>query len=495
MKDKLKKTIIVLMTNIIIFQITGVCYASKEQIKKEIKKIEEGTLPYHYQNEMAENYEILEDENNKPIYSLQKGRLGENEQLDEEEKIENEQYKQILENGYPFQAKEELGCNTEIEAYLATQLAIHLSLEKKKVDDYIADNEMGQRILKASKQIIKQDEKKVVDLELVSPVWKESNLDPDHKYLEYQAKIQKKVKDLEMKVPGYMGVMLQNEKGENITTAKDQEIVRVVAPTNHSFAITIQLKYRQKKTEPYILSNSFNSSKQYLIGKESFEEKEKTINNQMYNITVINRDSKTKEPIKGNSFFIYNDTTGSTDGMRETNQEGKIETKLLKGKYYIKQAYSIPDYEIQKEILKFEVTGNETITVYIDSSPIVKEEINTSEKEYHVTEENKNIIENQTVEVVNIETSNINKEIIRQINETNLYNENYFINTINKINRLNLKKKNVYQNEIEELQEQNQILEGANEQMKMSRNDFINYIDLLKLQSFNPPNLPVASKQ
>ncbi len=123
------------------------------------------------------------------------------------------------------------------------------------------------------------------------------------------------------------------------------------------------------------------------------------------------------------------------------------------------------------------------------------EESTNINKEINVTEEIKNITHNNIKEISNITTTNINKEIINQTNETNLNNINNFINNINRKNVLNLKKENTYNNYIEERETiRNEVLTGDNEEVIMSRQDYINYMDMVMLDSAKVPILPVASK-
>ncbi len=116
-------------------------------------------------------------------------------------------------------------------------------------------------------------------------------------------------------------------------------------------------------------------------------------------------------------------------------------------------------------------------------------------KEINITEENKNVVENNITQLSNITTTNINKEIINETNETNLHNVNNFINTINRKNIVNLTKENTYKNEIQEEYIQNQVLQGENITLSMTRQDYINYIDMIMLNSTKIPILPVASRQ
>ena len=56
-------------------------------------------------------------------------------------------------NGYPYKTIEELGCQTEEEAYLATKQAVYSMLTNRDIGEYSAIGESGERCLNALKQI------------------------------------------------------------------------------------------------------------------------------------------------------------------------------------------------------------------------------------------------------------------------------------------------------------------------------------------------------
>ena len=56
-------------------------------------------------------------------------------------------------NGYPYKTIEDLGCNTEMEAFAATKMAVYDMLYNYDWNDFSFANEQGERVLLATKKI------------------------------------------------------------------------------------------------------------------------------------------------------------------------------------------------------------------------------------------------------------------------------------------------------------------------------------------------------
>lgn len=126
--------------------------------------LEELEAPYHYLNEEKADYKIR-SLNGNSIYALGKYNDTDNEMVTSGTQYVNAEINHILENGYPMQMESTLGCINWKEAYLATQEAIYCKLENKNINNYIAENESGERIINAMKKILKAPKRDVITLE------------------------------------------------------------------------------------------------------------------------------------------------------------------------------------------------------------------------------------------------------------------------------------------------------------------------------------------
>ena len=70
-----------------------------------------------------------------------------------------------------------------------------------------------------------------------------------------------------------------------------------------------------------------------------------------------------------------------------------------------------------------------------------------------------------------------------------MYNNNEFINTINRKNINNIIRDNFFINNIEEENTQTSNIVNT-EKFEMTRQDFINYMDIINLKNNIPPKLP-----
>ena len=58
-------------------------------------------------------------------------------------------------NGYPFKTAKELGCNSNIEAFAATKMAVYDAMYNYDWDDFTAENAQGTRVINAAEKISK----------------------------------------------------------------------------------------------------------------------------------------------------------------------------------------------------------------------------------------------------------------------------------------------------------------------------------------------------
>ena len=144
-------------------------------------------------------------------------------------------------------------------------------------------------------------------------------------------------------------------------------------------------------------------------------------------------------------------------------------------------------------MVKVNITGDEEVVVVnVFNTTLKKEETVNNETETNIEEETTEITENHIKDVLNFHTSNIEKEIINQTNETNMHNINHFINTINRKKVTNLTKENTYENEIfEDTVSYDRVLPGESSKTNKTRKEYQNYVDSIKSSAI----LPVAFKQ
>ena len=93
-----------------------------------------------------------------PAYCLNKdldGVTGDDEySVSTEELLTNVNVWRTIINGYPYKTPEELGCNTEAEAFIATKQAVYCMLYNREPSEYNSVNETGKRVVNALTKIV-----------------------------------------------------------------------------------------------------------------------------------------------------------------------------------------------------------------------------------------------------------------------------------------------------------------------------------------------------
>lgn len=443
--------------------------------------LEELEAPYHYLNEEKADYKIR-SLNGNSIYALGKYDDTDNEMVTSGTQYVNAEINHILENGYPMQMESTLGCINWQEAYLATQEAIYCKLENKNINNYIAENESGERIINAMKKILKAPKRDVITLEELTD-W--NSLSDTEKCKEYEAQSSHEIR-------GY-GIKIIEGNAKNIY--RNDTKFRLVIPKNTETPISINVQLDIVGTYVQKFGSKQDVNIQYVMPEVGILKPSKEFNIRISDATVtIQNKDEYDNLIKESSFDVLDSEYHTIKENLQPNDSGKLIVNLDKGMYYLKQTSTKSDYEINKGLIPIDIREGKDVNINVTNTSKSYETITTNKKEVNTKEETKEIKEINTKDVTNIFTTNINKEIINQISETNLNNVNHFINTINRKTIANLKKEKIYKNWIDEIDEQNVTLDGETVNSTMTRSDYMNRIDMLMYGKTTAPILPVASK-
>lgn len=501
---KYKNRIKIVSMILIMITLINICnMSSASLIENDITVIERwrGVIPFSYDNE--DRISVARSAKGLPVYAKNKNNDGGiNFTPSKFEKCNDSRIINVLKNGYGGKTLEELNGPSEIQAFLATQEAIYTILEGRNLADYETFDNEGIHIIEIAQEILDNANKEASEtkdtIELIQKdeCWKDYEADNNFKYKEYT--VSSNIED-EGKIDIQKGANIKIiDKTTNTIkqTFLANDTFYLVVPKNVEQEINVKFSYEKEQFSVYSFKESEELDATYLLPilspiTTSINE---TIKGDS-KVKIINKDSETNEPIIGNTFSIIKEDNATVKENLVTDDNGMIDISLDNGKYYLKQIGAIGEYSINKALIEINIANHEPVTININSSKDITEESTNVEKEINVNEENKKVIENNITEVSNIKTTNINREITNETNETNLSNVNNFINTINRKNVLNLEKANTYRNYItEQGMTENRILEGENKTLNMTRQDYINYIDMIMLNSARVPILPVASK-
>ncbi|MCI9016973.1 MAG: Cys-Gln thioester bond-forming surface protein [Clostridia bacterium] len=453
----------------------------------------EGILTFEHTDRLdIDRYKIFIDYNDNIIYQKSQDNKEEGTTLSNKQEIKNEKILKILNSGYPNITKEELGCSDD-EAYIATQEAIFVTLDNKDINNYIPLGEGGERIINAIKIILNKASKYVEEKINIEEQQKEWKQEEEFLTKEYKIKAKTEIKNTKIEIIEGQNIQITDLEGNEKNTFVDNEIVKVKIPkSNPEQSFKIKLKADIKGNIAYICTNPYN--KEFIIienGYYTVQTIKNIKNSKVSNIKIINKDKQTKESIQGNTFELLEEDGTIVKQDLITNEKGEIQIQSLKqGQYVLKQKSIIQPYTKIIDPVSIKITGQEdNITINLYNSKTQIEEVIKKDKEINISEENKKIEENNITEISNIYTNNNYKEILNQIDETNLYNNNEFINTINRKNINNIIRDNFFINNIEEENTQTSNIVNT-EKFEMTRQDFINYMDIINLKNNIPPKLP-----
>lgn len=512
MKNKLKRiilsiTIITILLNMIL--IPQKVNAMGENETNGITVVNTVQAPYKYMNVEVGQKKILEV-NGNPVYVTDSREEISNTILNNNTKSTNEQLNQTLKNGYPYKTVEEMYCESKEEAYLATQEAILITLGKKEFNKYSHIGEPGWRIVGAIARIIRDTNSDIqnledtnkynkIDIQEESKEWILDSQNENYKTKIYNVTVLPKIIESLIKIEGGENVKVLDESNQPKNTFTNTDKIKISIPKDSMQNASIKLSAKLQNYETYISCNTQDLDTTYIIVEKTYTNVEKQIkikNEEISTIKIINLDNETKVAIQGNTFELLDKNYGVIKNDIITDENGEyIIPNIPKDKYYLRQTSVIDGYSKNGMLIEIDITGKEELVkININNCKTNITEEDTYNKEINVTQKDELHIQNNVKHVSNITTTNITDEIRNTINETNLNNINYFTNTKTMKNETYLKKINHYTSNLDEKVIINTMLDSDNMYLGMTRNDFNNYMDIIKVGQNNIPKLPIASK-
>ncbi len=493
----IKKLLITMLLTIIITNIFCKSKAVIEEGKTKVIGTWIGTMEYAYKGE--DRTMVTRSCEERPAYSMKKTNERTEFIVSELTPYNNKEIKNILKNGYGCKTYEELKCMNQVEAFFATQEAICIALEDRNIEDYVTESEQARRILDATKNILKNasnEQEEEIQIEEINSEWVNYAKDNNYKYKEYMVNSLNETNGNIIVEQGN-NIKIIDEYGNIKNEFKANDKFYLLVPKGIEQEVTVKLSYEKDSIAVFTSKKENDDNNKFIISQPGIDTIQKELNINVKGnskIEITNKDKETNEAISGNVFSIQKENGEVVMDNLITNDNGKISVTLKPGNYYLKQNSAVEGYTINKALINIKAQDNQTININVMSTKGSTEETVYTDYKVNVTEESKDIIEKNITEETNVETTNINKEIINQTNQTNLHNVNNFINTTNRKNILNLEKENFYRNQIQEEVTNSKTLEGENNELTMTRQDYINYMDMVMANSAKLPILPVASR-
>ena len=297
--------------------------------------------------------------------------------------VTNNKIWRAVTNGYPYKTAKELGCNSDIEAFAATKMAVYDMMYNYDWNDFEGLNEQGNRVLKAAINISKaarnSDSTKpvaIVEVKTDDEKWDKDNINGDYASKTFYVKTNVESTNYQVK--------LNNVEIENVKVVDENNNEKNNFKTGEKFKILIPISEMDKagefeievtadaKTKPILYGKSSNSSMQsYALaaGDYEFENskmKVKFLENTT-KIEIIKKDAETAELLKGAKFNILDENRNIVYSDVTTNENGVASVEnIMPGKYYIEEIKSPDGYTLYDELIEIDVELNQKYVVNVN---------------------------------------------------------------------------------------------------------------------------------
>ena len=287
-------------------------------------------------------------------------------------------------NGYPFKTAKELGCNSDIEAFAATKMAVYDMMYNYNWDNFSGLDASGDRVLNAAIKISKaarsSSETKpvsIVKIKTDDERWEKDEKEGEYasKTFEVETNVESTKYEVKLNNLQIENVKITDENNNEKTKFKAGEKFKVLIPIsemNVEGAFEIEVT-ADMKTKPILYGDSGNNTMQsYALAAGDYEfENSKMKVKYLANTTkieIVKQDAETSEFLKGAKFNILDENKNIVYSDVITNEDGIATVEnIMPGKYYIEEIKSPDGYTIYDELIEIDVTLNQKYVVNVSN--------------------------------------------------------------------------------------------------------------------------------
>lgn len=354
---------------------------------------------------------------NYPAYCLDKTKQGVNNEISYSVSVQNAisdvKLWRIIINGYPYKTIEQLGCSNKEEAFTATKQAIYCYIHGNNPNDYSPIGEAGNRTLNALNQILRDAENcnetqisNTINIIREQESFKIDNIESEYVSKIYSIKAGTTISNYNIELQksdtelpeGIKVTDLKNNGKENFSSNDKFKILIPIKnlTKNAEFNILVTTKINNK---PVLYGKSANESYQdYALTAATYEDatgktQEKYYKNET-KVKIIKQDQETKERLENVEFNILDSNKKIIYSNLKTNSNGEVEvTNFLPGKYYLQEVNAKDGYILSEQLVDFEVSLNQELTLTVNNLFEKVPNKETEEKEIERTINQKEILE------------------------------------------------------------------------------------------------------
>ena len=289
----------------------------------------------------------------------------------------------VITNGYPYHSAKELGCNSDIEAFAATKMAVYDAMHNYDWNDFKALDEQGSRIIAVAQKIAKVASSStaskpvsIVEIKTNDSKWEMDKIDKNFASKTFYVTTNVDSTNYNVKLSNVKidNVKITDKKNNEKTEFKTGEKFKVLIPIsemdktgNFDLEVTANMK-----TMPILYGNSGNSTKQnyaLVAGDYEFESSKLRVTylDNTTKIELLKKDAETGEPLKGAKFNILDENKNIVYSDLETNEEGLAKVEGINpGKYYIQEIKSPDGYTTYEELIEVNLLLNQIYRVNVN---------------------------------------------------------------------------------------------------------------------------------
>lgn len=318
-----------------------------------------------------------------------------NYNVEVQEQLENPLVWRAIINGYPYKNYSQLGCNSELEAFVATKLTVYNMLYNYDLAQFTPIGEEGKRVLEAMKKISEvarnsQENFEFPEISIVEESeWQTSK---DNNYREKTYKINSNIKinnyyvDVENEIAG---LLITDADDNNKEFFNQEDLFKIKIPIEklnqkhnlkYQFSINIE-----NKAIVYGKSMILNKQNYALTGRlnenvDIYSNDEISKNDTKLVIEKCDKSSKTR--LEKTVFSIWDNKGIKLKDNVVTNDEGIIEINELKpGKYFIQEVQPTEGYIMDDTMFEINIEYGETKRLIIENEKKQKQEIKETKVE------------------------------------------------------------------------------------------------------------------
>ncbi len=395
----IKKIFIILMTSVMLFTAQILANTSKAAIIEEnsqVKLYSKGELICLVYDgiKIGTQFVVYEKEGKEyPAYCVNREKDGVTEDYSynviAEKLYSNNLVWNAVVNGYPFKTAKELGCNTDIEAFAATKLAIYDMLYDYDMSKFNICADNGQVVLDAMRKIRSvarnsSETKITATIKIISEAenWKVDDIDKNYISKIYKVDASAVNENYTVELTNNNIAKIVNEKNKEQKNFSSKEKFKIMLPIKQleeAGELTINVK-SDLKTYPILYGKSTVENKQnYVLTVGEFETSNVTLKEKYgenkTKIKINKQDGDTKLPLQGSKFNLLDENKKVIYTELTTDENGNIEVaNLVPGIYYLQETQAPQGYLPYEKLIETTVKLNETVEVTVQNFKEPEEE-------------------------------------------------------------------------------------------------------------------------